>query len=205
MTDPGLGVRALSLVRGGRLIVSDLSFDVAAREALLLRGPNGAGKSSALMALAGLLTPETGTIAYLGRDPDAAPLAHLHYVAHAPAIKSGLSVAENLQFWADTLGAEAANIGEALDVAGLGGLDSLDAGLLSAGQTRRLALARLVAVPRPLWLLDEPTSALDTAGAAWVGDLVSRHLEQGGLAVIATHLDIALAGTVKSLVLGAVQ
>ncbi|WMT92297.1 heme ABC exporter ATP-binding protein CcmA [Pelagibacterium sp. H642] len=202
MPDTGLSVHALSIVRGGRLILSDLSFNISSGEALLLRGPNGAGKSSALMALAGLLAPETGTIAYLGRDPEASPLAHLHYVAHAPAIKSGLSVAENLKFWADTLGGGDADIGAALEVAGLGGLGSLDAGLLSAGQTRRLALARLVAVPRPLWLLDEPTSALDTAGAAWVGELVSRHIGNGGLAVIATHLDIALTGRVGSLVLG---
>lgn len=202
MPDPGLSVDALSLMRGGRSILSDLSFDISAGEALMLRGPNGVGKSSALMALAGLLAPESGTIVYSGRDPEAAPLAHLHYVAHAPAIKSGLSVGENLRFWADMLGADGADIGAALAAAGLGALESLDAGLLSAGQTRRLALARLVAVPRPLWLLDEPTSALDAAGAAWVGELVSGHLRTGGVAVIATHLDIEITGTIRSLVLG---
>jgi heme exporter protein A len=202
MPDPRLSVNGLSIVRGGRAILSELSFEISAHEALMLRGPNGVGKSSALMALAGLLAPESGRIEFSGRDPEAAALSHLHYVAHAPAIKSGLSVGENLQFWAHMLGASGADIGAALGQAGLGGLESLDAGLLSAGQTRRLALARLVAVPRPLWLLDEPTSALDTAGAAWVGELISAHLRDGGLAVIATHLDISVAGSVRSLVLG---
>ena len=126
----------------------------------------------------------------------------MHYVAHAPAIKAGLSVAENLRFWADVLDEKPADVEAALSQAGLGELGSIDAGLLSAGQTRRLALARLIAVRRPLWLLDEPTSALDTAGAAWIGALISNHLRQGGLAVIATHLDIAVDGNVKTLQLG---
>lgn len=202
MPQHGLSVHALDLARGGRAVVSDLSFAVKPGTALLLRGPNGAGKSSLLMALAGLLQPDSGEMEHEGRDPEAGAFAHIHYVAHAPAIKSGLSVEENLKFWADTLGASDADISAALDSAGLGGLDALDAGLLSAGQTRRLALARLVAVPRPLWLLDEPTSALDAAGAEWVGALVSGHLRGGGLAVIATHLDIGIMGKVETLTLG---
>ena len=196
MPHEGLSVDALSLARGGRIIVSDLSFDVEPGAALMLRGPNGAGKSSLLMALAGLLKPEAGEIGYGGRDPESGAFAHIHYVAHAPAIKSGLSVRENLKFWADTLGAPDADIPGALESAGLGGLDMLDAGLLSA------ASARLVAVKRPLWLLDEPTSALDTAGAGWVGALVSAHLGGGGLAIIATHLDIGIAGKLETLTLG---
>ncbi|HCO54854.1 MAG TPA: heme ABC exporter ATP-binding protein CcmA [Pelagibacterium sp.] len=202
MPETGLGVNALSLSRGGRAIVTALSFSLEAGTALMLRGPNGAGKSTLLMALAGLLDPVAGRIEYLQTDPEAPKYGHLHYVAHAPAIKSGLSVAENLKFWADVLDAEPADVETALSRAGLGELGSIDAGLLSAGQTRRLALARLIAVRRPLWLLDEPTSALDTAGAAWVGALISSHLQQGGLAVIATHLDIAVDGNVKTLELG---
>lgn len=202
MPQPALSVRALGLARGGRTIISDLSFVVDAGAALMLRGPNGAGKSSLLMALAGLLTPQSGAIAHEGRDAEAPAHAHIHYLAHAPAIKSGLSVGENLGFWAKALGRPDADIGAALHRAGLGGLDAIDAGLLSAGQTRRLALARLVAVPRPVWLLDEPTSALDAAGAAWVGALVTEHLRDGGLAVIATHLDIAVAGRTFTLTLG---
>lgn len=199
MAELGLDVSALTLARGGRTIFSDLGFSLRGGTALMLRGPNGAGKSSLLMALAGLLKPEWGTIEHRGTDPELPAQAHIHYVAHAPAIKSGLSVGENLKFWADTLGAPDADIEAALSDAGLGGLAPLDAGLLSAGQTRRLALARLKAVPRPLWLLDEPTSALDTAGAAWVGDLVSEHLRAGGIAVISTHLEIAIGGEVATL------
>lgn len=204
MSHRGLSARGLTLARGGRTVISDFGFALEAGEALMLRGPNGAGKSSLLMALAGLLAIESGTVTYEGGDPEAGPFSHIHYVAHAPAIKSGLSVAENLKFWADTLGAPEADIAAALENAGLGGLDALDAGLLSAGQMRRLALARLVAVPRPLWLLDEPTSALDAAGAGWVGALVTEHLAGGGLAVIATHLDIAMTGNARTLRLGGV-
>lgn len=201
MVEPGLSVDALTLVRGGRVILTDLSFDVAPGEALLVRGPNGAGKSSLLMALAGLLDPEAGRIAHARPDPEAPGHAHIHYVAQTPAIKSGLSVHENLRFWADVFGAKGADIASALSRAGLGGLDGIDAGLLSTGQTRRLALARLVAVPRSLWLLDEPTNALDASGAAWVADLVSAHLAGGGMAVIATHLDVPLVGAVETLTL----
>ncbi|QJR20418.1 heme ABC exporter ATP-binding protein CcmA [Pelagibacterium halotolerans] len=199
MPETGLGVSALALSRGGRDILTGLSFSLEPGTALMLRGPNGAGKSTLLMALAGLLDPRAGRIDHTGVDLEAPKYGHLHYVAHAPAIKSGLSVAENLKFWVDVLAGAPVDIGAALSQAGLGELGGIDAGLLSAGQTRRLALARLIAVRRPLWLLDEPTSALDAAGAMWVGALISDHLRRGGLAVIATHLDIAVDGNVKSL------
>lgn len=202
MPEIGLGVSDLALSRGGRDILSGLSFSLEAGAALMLRGPNGAGKSTVLMALAGLLDCNGGSIAHTNKDPEAPSYGHLHYVAHAPATKSGLSVAENLQFWVDVLGGGVVDIESALAQAGLSGLGGIDAGLLSAGQTRRLALARLIAVRRPMWLLDEPTSALDSAGAVWVGALISDHLRQGGLAVIATHLDIAVDGNVKTLALG---
>lgn len=201
MVKSGLSVDALTLVRGGRVILTDLSFDVTPGEALLVRGPNGVGKSSLLMALAGLLDLEDGRIVHGRPDPDAPVHGHIHYVSQTPAIKSGLSVYENLRFWADVFGVEGADIASALDRAGLGGLDGIDAGLLSTGQTRRLALARLVAVPRTLWLLDEPTNALDAAGGAWVADLVSAHLSGGGMAVIATHLDFPVVGASKTLTL----
>ena len=201
MVKLGLSVDALTLVRGGRVILTDLSFDVAPGEALLVRGPNGAGKSSLLMALAGLLDREGGRIEHARPDREASAHAHIHYVSQTPAIKSGLSVYENLRFWADVFGAKGADIASALTRAGLGGLDGIDAGLLSTGQTRRLALARLVAVSRSLWLLDEPTNALDASGAAWVAELVSTHLAGGGMAVIATHLEVPLVGAVKTLTL----
>lgn len=199
MLEKRLVAKDLTLIRGGRPVLSDLSFTVRSGRALYLRGPNGVGKSSALMVLAGLLVPQGGSTAFEGGDPDAQPLSHLHYVGHDPAIKTGMSLAENLAFWVDVLGGNAGTVSQALSEAGLGGLDKIDAGMLSAGQTRRLALARLIAVPRPLWLLDEPTSALDSEGADWVARLISKHIASGGLAVIATHLDIAIAGEVETL------
>lgn len=199
MLEKRLVAKDLTLIRGGRPVLSDLSFSVRSGQALFLRGPNGAGKSSALMVLAGLLEPQAGKKAFEGGDPDAHPLSHLHYVGHDPAIKTGMNLAENLKFWVDVLGGDASQVTSALSQAGLGGLDRIDAGMLSAGQTRRLALARLIAVPRPLWLLDEPTSALDSEGSDWVGQLISAHIARGGLAVIATHLDIAVAGDVQTL------
>lgn len=199
MLEKRLVAEDLTLIRGGRPVLSDLSFSVRSGQALYLRGPNGVGKSSALMVLAGLLAPQVGRTVFVGGDTEAQPLSHLHYVGHDPAIKTGMSLAENLAFWVDVLGGDAGNVSKALNEAGLGGLDKIDAGMLSAGQTRRLALARLIAVPRPLWLLDEPTSALDSEGANWVGRLISRHIANGGLAVIATHLDIAISGDVETL------
>lgn len=199
MLEMRLVADGLTLSRGGRLVLSDLSFAVAPGQVLLLRGPNGVGKSSALMVLAGLLEPQAGKLAFPGSDPEARPFSQLHYVGHDPAIKTGMSLKENLAFWVEVLGGSSERIGPALAMAGLGQLDALDAGLLSAGQTRRLALARLLAVPRPLWLLDEPTSALDSQGSAWVGEIISAHIGQGGLAVIATHLDIPISGNVQAL------
>ncbi|RDE09630.1 heme ABC exporter ATP-binding protein CcmA [Pelagibacterium lacus] len=201
MSDISLAAEGIVLERGGRAVLVDLSLAVSPGEALMLRGPNGAGKSSALLVLAGLLAPQEGRVRFTGADPDAPPFAHLHWVGHDPAIKSGLSVAENLRFWIDVLGGRRDRMGDALEAAGLAGLEDFDAGLLSAGQTRRLALARLLAIPRPLWLLDEPTSALDADGAHWVGQLLANHLAGGGLAVIATHLDIPFSGDSKTMTL----
>ena len=194
-----LSVDRIALMRGGRPVLSDLSFSLSDGQALLLRGPNGVGKSSALMVLAGLLPPLAGTLGFSGRDPDARPHEHLHYLGHDTALKPGLTVRENLAFWVDVLGGDRAAIDSALAVVGLGAVASFDAAILSAGQSRRLSLARLIAVPRPLWLLDEPTSALDADGAALVGRLISDHIGAGGLAVVATHLDIAIAGPVETL------
>lgn len=202
MSEMRLVAENLALMRGGRPVLSDLSFSVGSGRAMLLRGPNGVGKSSALMVLAGLLQPQSGTVSFIGNDQDAQPHAHLHYVGHDPAIKTGMTLAENLAFWTDVLGGGGNDGNHVLAAAGLGGLGKLDAGLLSAGQTRRLALARLLAVPRPLWLLDEPTSALDAQGAQWVGQLISRHITGGGMAVIATHLDIALSCATETLDFG---
>lgn len=198
-----LSVTALGLSRGGLDILSGLCLEAGAGEAVLIRGANGVGKSSLLLALGGHLPLKSGTIQWFGTDEDRSPASHMHFVGHLPAIQRGLSVAENLAFWITLYGGEMARLDPALQAAGLGKIAALSAGVLSAGQTRRLALARLVAIPRPVWLLDEPSSALDAQGAAWVADLLRAHLEAGGLALAATHLDLGIEadGRVRSLAL----
>ena len=190
MPETGLKVDDLSLTRGGRTVFSKLGFTLAPGQALEVRGANGAGKSSLLMALAGLLAPTRGKIVWTGGDAESESGTLLHYLGHMAAVKSGLTLKENLGFWIDVLGGAREVVTPALMAAGLGAIADLDAGVLSAGQARRLALARLIAVPRPVWLLDEPTGALDAEGANLVGSLIAGHVAGGGIAVIATHLDI---------------
>lgn len=209
MTDPAtplatgiaLAVEDLACRRGGHRVFSGLSFSVAPGALTLVRGPNGAGKSSLLLTLAGLLRPETGTVRWSGLGPEAPPHAHLHLIGHRPAVKSALTAAENLGFWMRFYGAPG-DPADALARVGLGPLADIEAAHLSAGQVRRLALARLIACPRPVWLLDEPTAALDAQGDALVGDMIASHLDGGGLVVAATHLDLAtgdLAGEVITM------
>lgn len=159
--------------------------------ALLLRGPNGAGKTTLLLTLAGVVAPVAGSLALDGVDPDEGPL--LHFCGHRNAVKPRLSVEENLQFWAALNGGDGLPVRDALEQVGLGALARLDAGYLSAGQGRRLALARLLVSPRPLWLLDEPTAALDRQGQALVAGLIDAQLQSGGIVVAATHDELALA------------
>lgn len=194
-----LRVESLALTRGEATVLNGISFEVKSGGALLVTGPNGAGKTSLLLALAGFLRAAGGTIELTGLAKDSFAREAMHYVGHAPAIKNALGVAENLRFWSGLLGG--GDVMPALEAAGLGPLAHMPAGFLSAGQARRLALARLVAIPRPLWLLDEPTAALDEQGAAWVNRLIAQHLEGGGLAVIATHLPLDLSGAVETLAL----
>jgi heme exporter protein A len=235
-----LAAQNLTLVRGGRQVFEDVSLNLAAGEVLLVRGPNGAGKSSLLLTLAGILHPSAGTIRYGdGRNgEDLAP--NLHFVAHQTGVKTRLTLAENLRFWAALFGStptrsivmagldpatqqssqrgEASldprvrpgddgpvGVAEALHVVGLAGMGDLDAGYLSAGQTRRLALARLLVARRTVWLLDEPTAALDADGDGLVARLISDHAGRGGIAIAATHhdLDITTQGKVQTLALGA--
>lgn len=190
----------LACVRGGRTVFSGLSFVLAAGEALLVSGPNGAGKSSLLRAVAGLVRLTAGQLALEGGDGDATLAEQVHYLGHQDALKPSLTVAENLDFWARYLDGGAAT-GAALDVIGLGGIASLPAAYLSAGQRRRLSIARLIAVERPLWLLDEPTSALDAAAQMMLAGLMRNHLSSGGMILAATHGPIGLDGA-KELRLG---
>ena len=201
---PPLTLRATGLVcgRGGTALTRELDFSVAAGRCLLLRGPNGAGKTTLLLTLSGIITPLDGLFALVGSDADAGPA--LHYCGHRNAIKPRLTVAENLGFWAAVNGATGLSVAAALQEVGLGQLGDLDAGYLSAGQSRRLALARLLVSLRPLWLLDEPTAALDTEGHDLVTRLLDRHLDMGGLAIAATHDPITLPdpARMETMVLG---
>jgi heme exporter protein A len=181
----------LACERVGRRLFEALSFQLAAGEALLLTGPNGSGKTSLLRLIAGFLPPAAGVIELEGeRERSLGELCH--YVGHLNAIKTALTVRENLAFWADYLAGDRRHLAEAISGMGLAPLAEIPAGLLSAGQKRRLALARLRVAHRPLWLLDEPSVSLDSDGADLLRDLVEHHLAQGGLAVIATHTALHL-------------
>lgn len=185
-----LSVDDVAAFRGERLVLKGVSFHVAAGEALLLLGPNGSGKSTLLRLLAGLKRPDAGQVLWQGEDALADLSEHARrvaYLGHQDAIKPGLSVAENLLF-----AAAGQAIAPALDALGLAALAELPARMLSAGQKRRLALARLALSPAPLWLLDEPTLGLDQASLGRLGALLARHRASGGIVVAATHLDLPL-------------
>jgi heme exporter protein A len=182
-----LSGRGLTCVRGGRGVFAGLDFDVAAAQALAVTGANGAGKSSLLRILAGLLHAEAGTINLEGGEPERSVGEHAHYLGHRDPLKPALTVRENLEFWQQFLGGERAEVRDSLSRAGIGHAAELPAAVLSAGQRRRLSMARLLAVKRPIWLLDEPTSALDSAGQQLFAALMARHLDDGGLIIAATH------------------
>ncbi|MFL6797143.1 MAG: heme ABC exporter ATP-binding protein CcmA [Xanthobacteraceae bacterium] len=185
-----LRASALCCMRGGREVFRDVSFSVRAGEALTVTGPNGAGKSSLLRLLIGLVSPTSGAIELIGGDPELVLAEQAHYLGHQDALKPALTVRENLAFWASFLGNGRTQ--DVLSQVGLDGLGHLPALYLSAGQRRRLSLARLIAVERPIWLLDEPTSALDAPAQAALGELMRRHLASGGLILAATHGPIGL-------------
>jgi heme exporter protein A len=194
--NPLLTVENLALSRGGRQLFGAVAFELAPGSLLLLRGPNGAGKSSLLLALAGILRPDSGRIGWHAEEPPP-----LHILAHSPGVKTRLSLGENLRFWREMNGPTGLEPDAALETVGLGGLGDLDAGYLSAGQTKRLALARLLVTDRKLWLLDEPTASLDANGDILVQNLVARRLSTGGAVIAATHDDIP--GAAATLTLGA--
>lgn len=193
-----LEARDLGCIRGERRLFRGLGFALGAGEALIVEGPNGTGKSSLLRILAGFLPAAEGSLHWDGADVDEAPDAHRARIAwggHLDALKAAFTVEENLAFSVAALGETGARprLEEALLTVGLSHIADLPARYLSAGQRRRLALARLLACDRPLWLLDEPTSALDTEGAAMFARLLAAHLGGGGLAVIASHLELGLS------------
>lgn len=180
--------------RGGREVFRDVSFTVASGEGLLLTGRNGAGKSSLLRMIAGLLRIAGGQLVLSGGKPDCEIAEQAHYLGHFDAFKPSLTVLENLSFWISYLGGTG-DARYALEAVGIESLANLPAGYLSAGQKRRLSLARLVAIERPIWLLDEPAAALDKAAQSMLLELMRGHLAANGLVIAATHQDFALQNT----------
>ena len=196
-----LTAQNLQCDRGGRVVFSGLSFRVAAGRMLQLTGPNGSGKSSLLRLIAGLNEAAAGTLQLDGGSADLAIGQQAHYIAHQDAAKAALTVEENLAFWRDFLGG--GDVEAAMAALDLTRLSSYHAGLLSAGQKRRLALARLALVPRALWLLDEPTVGLDAASQERLAAIMGDHLARGGLIIAATHVALGLEPQVKLELRGA--
>ncbi|MGD1878088.1 MAG: heme ABC exporter ATP-binding protein CcmA [Kiloniellaceae bacterium] len=191
--------QSLQCRRGGRDVFAGLSFAVPAGGALLLTGPNGSGKSSLLRLMAGLLKPAAGALLWDGRPIAEDAEAHarrLHYLGHLDAVKPVLSVAENLRFWADLRGGGLA-LDAALAAFALTDLAAVPGRLLSAGQRRRLALARLVAAPAELWLLDEPSVGLDHASVGRLAAAIADHRAGGGRVVVATHTALDLGDPIR--------
>ena len=189
-----LSASDLACRRGGRDVFAGVSFSVASGEGLAISGRNGAGKSSLLRMVVGLVRIAGGRLALEGGDPELTVGEQAHYLGHQDALKPSLSVGENLRFWSAFFDAASADIVEPLAAVGLDALIDLPAAYLSAGQRRRLSIARLVAVKRPIWLLDEPTSTLDAAAQARLGEIMRAHLASGGLILAATHSVLGLNG-----------
>jgi heme exporter protein A len=191
-----LSARSLRIERGGRAIVKDVSFELASGEALLVLGRNGAGKSTLLRALAGFLPLRGGEMVFTGGD---APLSEqAHYVGHADGLKSALTALENLVFWTSMLGGSGKfqngklSPQQALEKVGLARVGDFPVGYLSAGQKRRVALARLFVAARPVWILDEPATALDVGSQERFAQAMAEHRASGGVILAATHAPLGL-------------
>ncbi|TIO20416.1 MAG: heme ABC exporter ATP-binding protein CcmA [Mesorhizobium sp.] len=188
--------------RGGETVFSGIEFALETGEALVVTGPNGAGKSTLLRVIAGLLPPAEGKVKVEGGGDEFPSVASAsHYLGHLNAMKTALSVEENLGFWRAFQGEAGLSVGQSLETVGLDGLGHLPFGYLSTGQRRRASIAKLLVSPRPVWLLDEPTAGLDKASEERFAGLMRGHCREGGIIVAATHLPLGLEGA-KTLRMG---
>jgi len=194
----------LACHRGGRDVFGGVSFSVTSGEALAITGRNGAGKSSLLRTIVGLVRIASGRLTLEGGDPELTIAEQAHYLGHQDALKTSLSVGENLRFWAGFLGEKPAEIDGPLEAVGLDALIDLPAAYLSAGQRRRLSIARLLTVKRPIWLLDEPLSTLDAPAQQRLASFMRVHLTEGGIVMAATHGALGI-GNAQELRLGTAE
>lgn len=192
---------ALTVSRGERVLFRDLSFHIAPGEAVALTGANGAGKTTLLRTLAGFIRPDAGTVTFADIDPAEARAGRIHWLGHLDGLKTGRRAREELDFQARWTGANDEGIAAAIAGLALEPLLDLEVRKLSAGQRRRLAFARLIAAPRPLWLLDEPFAPLDTRWRAALGLMMQAHLDRGGAILAAVHDPLPVAA--RALDIGA--
>ncbi|MBL4725261.1 MAG: heme ABC exporter ATP-binding protein CcmA [Rhizobiaceae bacterium] len=185
-----LSAENLSAIRGEQTIFSNVSFQLEAGDLLLVTGTNGSGKSTLLRVIAGLLPNFSGKIEFSGDDK---PLQEqCHYLGHQNSLKPSMSVGENLEFWQKYCSSPDITIDGALEKVNLAGIQDIPAGYLSAGQKRRIAIARLLVTKRPIWLVDEPTAALDANSEKMFAKILQAHLDTGGIAIAATHQPLGM-------------
>ncbi|MGC4024366.1 MAG: heme ABC exporter ATP-binding protein CcmA [Mesorhizobium sp.] len=187
----------LAAERGGELVFSDINFVLREGEGLVVTGPNGAGKSTLLRAVAGLLPLAAGRVRFDGDAEFDEVGGACHYLGHQNAMKTALTVEENLRFWREFSGSAHLEIVEALEMVGLADIGHLPFGYLSTGQKRRAAIAKLLVSYRPVWLLDEPTAGLDKASETQFAELMRAHLGDGGMIIAATHHPLGLEGAAE--------